>query len=117
MTLFLISNFPILMWKREQGEFIKANSRWHKVELNPVEAENWALLHALSWIKFQNISNEMDAQLVVDGINKDQTGMSEFHFLLKKCKHVLSSIPNSEVSFVRGQTNHVALIIARASRL
>lgn len=44
-----------------------------------VEAETWALLHALSWIKFQNLSNnvfEIDVQTVMDGINTKAVGKS-----------------------------------------
>ncbi|KAG5000246.1 hypothetical protein JHK87_021318 [Glycine soja] len=63
----------------EWSQCVKANSSLHQGCMDPVEAETWALLHALSWIKFQNLSNnvfEIDVQTVMDGINTKAVGKS-----------------------------------------
>ncbi|KAH1237221.1 hypothetical protein GmHk_08G022231 [Glycine max] len=63
----------------EWSQCVKANSSLHQGCMDYVEAETWALLHALSWIKFQNLSNnvfEIDVQTVMDGINTKAVGKS-----------------------------------------
>ncbi|KAH1225554.1 hypothetical protein GmHk_11G032423 [Glycine max] len=46
---------------------------------NPIEAEAWSLLHALTWINDQNSQNidvEMVAKVIVDKVYNNSTGKS-----------------------------------------
>jgi len=83
------------------------------------EAEAWALHLGILWIKRLDLSNvviETDWKASVDSFQADTKGSTDFHVILNSCRDLLSSIPNSRVSFVKRQVNHVAHNLARASR-
>lgn len=70
--------------------------------LEPAKAEAWSLPLALSWIKEQNLYY-VDIEMDEKGLHNKSYGDSAFQILINSCKSLVSSFPNSVMSFVQGQ--------------
>lgn len=87
---------------------------------NPAELEAWSLLHALTWIKEQNLQNidvEKNAKVIVETLYNNSSGNSDLQVLINKFKRNLLSFPNLLVNYVLELVNHVARTLVRVSRL
>lgn len=87
---------------------------------NPAELEAWSLLHALTWIKEQNLQNidvEKNAKVIVETLYNNSSGNSDLQVLINKFKRILLSFPNLLVNYVLELVNHVARTLVRVSRL
>lgn len=99
------------------GQFVKAHCGWRHGYPLVHEGEAWALLLiTLQWLLtngFEKVIIEFDCKLVLDALHPSKTNHSEFGFIIKKCKNILSFF---SYLFVRRQANSVAHALARASK-
>jgi ribonuclease HI len=97
-------------------EFIKAKTAWFLGVPQPHEAETRGLKEAIKWLGSMDLSKvsiELDCKQVVNGITRGLNTNSMFGAILDICK--LRIHQNFKISFIMGQTNSVAHLLARAS--
>jgi len=86
--------------------------------LEPIGAKTCGLLHVLLLAKDLSLSNmtfEIDCKNIMEEVATNSTRISYFYLILSKCRDLLSTFPNSLVSFIGRQANIVAHSLARAS--
>jgi ribonuclease HI len=87
---------------------VKANVKQFEGTPYIMEAKAMGLLVGLTWLKSTNIGSmqiESDCLQVVQHISNKFHKMIEYGRLIYKCYHLLKSMENSKISFVRRQTN------------
>lgn len=76
-----------------------------------------ALRWPLPWVKHK-CSLSLDCKAVTDGIKRSKEDKTEFGAILSQCKELLNHLfPNSNMSFVRRQTNLMAHCDVRTLKL
>jgi len=106
--------------RNHRGMFVKAATIWYEGKPLPREAEAVGLRDAIPWLGRLGLSKvliELDCKLVIDSIFYRNSNQAEFGSIISECRSLLKHYSNFKISFVRRQTNFVARMLARASRL
>ncbi|PNX84959.1 cytochrome p450 [Trifolium pratense] len=93
------------------GHFVVAGTSWKHGNLSVIEEEAEALIAAIQEIAnrgFTNVVFETDSKNVVDSINQNRVGVSEFSSLISKIKCLLSLHSSFKVNLIKRQGNMVA---------
>lgn len=101
----------------ENDQFVLAKTDWVPFYLPCLEGEATGLLKAIQWVhssELYHVLFEVDCQLVADRVLEPKEDISEFGIIIKFCYDHVSLLPNSNVSFVRQQTNCVVHNLAKA---
>jgi ribonuclease HI len=101
-----------------RGFFVLGGSSWIDGSCSPHEGEALALLGAMKELQqrgFHNVIFEIDAQVLVGAIKRQNIGVSEFSSIVSKIKCFLSLYSGFEVKPIRRQANRIAHTIARAA--
>ncbi|XP_050222053.1 uncharacterized protein LOC126672150 [Mercurialis annua] len=101
-----------------RGGWITAVTNTRMEKLDPVVAEAWALLEALSWIKDcyrGRIVVEVDCLQIVKLLKTEIHPISTLCCFLFDCVSILETLDNVKVRFVYRSANRVACHMARAT--
>jgi len=75
------------------------------------------ILSALQWVhdlQLVNADFETDSKIIVESIYGNKHGISDFSAIINDCNRLLTSdLVNSNVKFIRRQTNEVSHSLAR----
>lgn len=96
--------------RRDQGNFISTKTVLAKGNIEPKEVEAWSLLQALKWLselQFHIFILEIHCKAIMDCLNLNHKGLSDFYYLIQSCNTVLHCYPNSKVSLGRRKANQV----------
>ncbi|KAM6542729.1 hypothetical protein CsatB_007176 [Cannabis sativa] len=101
------------------GKLIEAKTCYKAGSYSAEVVEALGFKEALNWIKstnWQNVELETDSLLTVQAIRSKQKMSSIFGLIIQDCCHLLSTLPNVKISFIKRSANRVAHAIARHSR-
>ncbi|XP_050897686.1 uncharacterized protein LOC127104543 [Lathyrus oleraceus] len=96
--------------------FIIAGVTWDTGTLSVIEAEALALKEAIRGaidLYLDNVIFKSDSHRVVQVIQSNHNGGSEFNFIIKFIIRMLHVFPNFELKFIKRQVNSVAHSLAR----
>ncbi|XP_058746722.1 uncharacterized protein LOC131619666 [Vicia villosa] len=102
----------------DTGNFIFAGIAWDIGTLTILEAEALALKEAIQGAissQLDKVIFESDSQGVVQAIDSNYKGDSEFSLIIKSINSLLQAFPNFEVKFIKRQANSVAHSLAKAA--
>jgi ribonuclease HI len=103
----------------EHGKFLTAISKQESIEVEPVVAETFAALTAITVCleqNFQDVIFEGDALQVVNEVNSDKHCSSYYGHLVEDVKHGLKRLKSAKFSHVRRSANVAAHELAMVAR-
>ena len=98
----------------EKGQMIVASGRSFARPLDGALAEAISVREALSWLKsspFGQIIVEIDSMQVSQTISDSQSAPNYFGYAIDDCKHLLQTMPQCRVIFVRRSANSFSLCL------
>jgi hypothetical protein len=104
-----VGNFVVNFTRRQQA-----------ILLTAVEGETWTFLHVMKKVNHRDLDRvqfEIDSHVLIESIRISHSGYLEYSLVIADITQIMLPCVNTEVEFVRRQTNMIMIFVFTVSLL